>query len=70
MESAKRWEKVFGFTHKKFGEKIKKKVLWFFLVLQIVSSTLQVTFGSHSVAKSQTSFYFSLMFEKSLGLNS
>ena len=24
MESAKRWEKVFGFTHKKFGEKIKK----------------------------------------------
>ena len=33
MESAKRWENVFGFTHKKFGEKIKKKVLWFFLVL-------------------------------------
>ena len=45
MESAKRWEKVFGFTHKKFGEKIKK-FFWFFLLLQIVSSTLMYIVGN------------------------
>ena len=39
MESAKRWEKVFGFTHKKFGENIKKKFCGSFLA-QIVSSVL------------------------------